>query len=112
MVERKNYNVGIFNKTKQVTLYKHENDGLSGNLDKNKTEREYKMQKKNYTPSPKADSTPKGKFEIVDADAWVNLGGKALFVKIEGKSYITSRQSIEQLLSGEKKGVKLGLVKE
>lgn len=49
--------------------------------------------------------------EIVEVDAWMNLGGKGFFVKIDGKEYITSIESVKALLSGDKQGVKLGLLK-
>lgn len=57
------------------------------------------------------DETPSGKREILDVDAWMNTGGKGFFVKIEGKEYITSIESVKALLSGDKQGVKLGLLK-
>jgi hypothetical protein len=101
----------VFPKTKQVTIYDKENEGVDlVKSTKNNSERDNKMAGKTFTPKPSAPA--EGKREIVEVDAWVNLGGKAVFVKIDGKSYITSRMSIEQLLNGEKKGVKLGLIKE
>lgn len=57
-----------------------------------------------------AEETPSGKRPIVEADAWMNIGGKGVFVKIDGKEYITSIESVKALLSGEKQGVKLGLL--
>lgn len=44
-----------------------------------------------------------------DADAWINLSksGKGILVKIDGVLYATSLKSVENVLSGEKKGAKL-----
>lgn len=47
-----------------------------------------------------------------EVDAWLNIGGKAFFVKIEGVSYMTSIDSVRDLLDGNKKGVKLGRIEE
>lgn len=98
-----NYNLGQFGKTTQLSLFKDENEGLG--YPNKKTSQERKSMAEDETPSD-------NKKEIVDVDAWMNTGGKGFFVKIEGKEYITSIESVQALLSGEKKGVKLGLLKK
>ena len=92
-------------KTIQQTLNADKNEGLRLYRNKssnNKTSTERKIMADEPTPRK----------EIVDADAWMNIGGKGFFVKIDGKEYITSIDSVKALLSGEKQGVKLGMLKE
>lgn len=98
-----NYNVGQIGKTTQLSLFKDENEGLG--YPNKKTSQERKSMAEDETPSYN-----RGK--IVDVDAWINIGGKGVFVKIEGKEYITSIESVKALLNGEKQGVKLGLLKK
>lgn len=99
-----NNNTGVFGKTIQTTLYNYESEGL-GLIYPNKiTSKERKIMTK-----PQIE-TPSGKRKIIDVEAWMNTGGKGFFVKIEGKEYITSIESVQALLNGEKQGVKLGLL--
>lgn len=81
-------------KSIQQTLFNDKSEEL-GLIPKNKTSKERKPMAK----------------EIVEVDAWMNTGGKGFFVKIDGKEYITSIESVKALLNGEKQGVKLGLLK-
>jgi len=94
-------------KSIQQTLFKDKSEGLGLVYPNKKTSRERKSMTKDTQPE-----TPSGRKDIVDADAWMNIGGKGFFVKIDGKEYITSIDSVKALLSGEKQGVKLGLLKE
>lgn len=91
-------------KTIQQTLYKDKNEGLGLVYPNKKTSMERKIMTED-------NETPSGKREIIDVDAWMNTGGKGFFVKIDGKEYITSIESVQALLNGEKQGVKLGLLK-
>lgn len=104
-------------KTIQQTLFKSEskdsltenqkdfpndkNEGLGFNPNKKISQERISME----------DETQSERREILDADAWMNLGGKGFFVKIDGKEYITSIDSVKALLNGDKQGVKLGLLK-
>ncbi len=99
------YNIGQFGKTKQVTLYK-DYEGLplvKGN--KNNSERDNRMAKQPYVKPTEPSSV---KRKIVETDNWLSLGGKAFFIKVDGKDYMTSQANIKRLLDGEIKGVKLG----
>lgn len=108
-------NLADLRKTTQLRL-DTENEGLGFNPKANRRfadgksidfpNKQTSMERKNM-----AEETPSGKRDIVDADAWMNVGGKGFFVKIDGKEYITSIESVKALLSGEKQGVKLGLLK-
>lgn len=119
-------------KTIQRTLFKSESkDSLTKNQkdfsnDKNeglgfnpKSNQRFDDGKTNSFPNKKlsqeresmADEQQSDRREIVDVDAWMNTGGKGFFVKIEGKEYITSIDSVKALLNGEKQGVKLGMLK-
>lgn len=102
------YNVGKFGNKMQMTLYGDENRELKKTLKKGeKNMANKKYQKKTYS-KPVQENT--GRRKIVDVDAWINIGGKGFFVKIEGREYMTSIDNIQALLEGEKKGVKLGLL--
>lgn len=108
MINRYNYNIGQFGKTTQLTLYKDENVGLRRNPQKNQKGDMNPMAEKKKYQKDEPETSPRK--EIKDADAWLNIGGKGFFVKIDGKEYITSVDSVKALLSGEKQGVKLGLL--
>lgn len=113
------YNVGVFGKTIQTTLYNYKNEGLRL-YSKAKASRVSNCVNNSIPSSNKKtskekkimadDETPKRK--IIDVEAWMNTGGKGFFVKIDGKEYITSIESVQALLNGEKQGVKLGLLED
>jgi len=132
------FNVGHFGKTKQLSIYHDENNEMDkrekeihisqksqNNFDK-REEPCFNSGKQNYGDAdtmPKPYSKPTGKKTDAprssgqrtidnEVDAWLNTGGKAFFVKIEGVSYMTSIQSVQDLLEGNKKGVKLGRIEE
>ena len=98
-------NLADLRKTTQRTL-NTENEGLRSCSNKSSNKKS-SMERKNMADN----ETPSGKREILDVDAWMNIGGKGFFVKIDGKEYITSIDSVKALLSGEKQGVKLGMLK-
>lgn len=104
-------------KTIQQTLFNDKNEGLGFGFPK--ANQRFADGKFVNFPNKKLsqerismeDESQSEKREIIDADAWMNLGGKGFFVKIDGKEYITSIDSVKALLNGEKQGVKLGLLK-
>jgi len=137
-MSKNTFNVGKFGKMKQVSLFPKENkemdkrekeihDSLDDlqNSDMNEGQA-FIPAKQNYgdadimaTPYKKPtskkpeESRSSGKRTINnEVDAWLNLGGRAFFVKIEGVSYMTSIDSVQDLLDGKKKGVKLGQIEE
>lgn len=132
------FNTGKFGRTKQVTLFKKEN---SENEKRDKENKRIWQETQNHDmfeeqgfhpcndnygdvdmPAQRKKTYRKGKTSYPprssgrsinnDVDAWLNLGGKAFFVKIDGVSYMTSIESVQDLLNGNKKGVKLGLIEE
>lgn len=94
-----NYNVGKFGKTIQKSIY-DKSEGLDLNSKKNNSERDKNMvEKKKFVPQPQETTDSKRK-ELVKGDYWVNKGGKALFIKIDGVEYMTSISLIQSLISG------------
>lgn len=111
---RLRYNVGQFGRITQVSLYARENDeaGIHPAARK-KGDEDMAYQPK---PSSKAPKTPARKEypkqhieNPEELDAWMNKAGNALLIKIEGTTYVTSLDNVQDLLGDKKKGIKLGV---
>jgi len=94
----------------QNNYEKSEEQGLNNPCNRNYGDADNMATKKYFKPAPSCSSGTRSINN--DVDAWLNIGGKAFFVKINGISYMTSIASVQALLNGEQKGAKLGRIEE